>query len=48
MSALELDTLDYGDCLDWMQRVRGDQWVDLINLDSRPLAQRTLFQEDFR
>ena len=47
MSALELNTLYYGDCLDWMQRW-DDQCVDRIYLDGKPWAQGTLFQEDFR
>ncbi len=47
MSALELDTLDYGDCLEWIQRW-DDQCVDLIYPDGKPLAQGTQFQEDFR
>ena len=44
MSALELDTLCYGDCLDWMQRW-DDQGVDRIYCDGQPWAQGPLFQE---
>ena len=47
MSALELDTLDYGDCLEWIQRW-DDQCVDLIYPDGKRWAQVlyfTLFRE---
>ena len=47
MSALELDTLCYGDCLDWMQRW-DNQCADLICLAGKPWAQATLFQKDSR
>ena len=47
MSALELEALYCGDCLDWMQRW-DDQCVDRIYRDGKAWAQGTLCQEDFR
>ena len=47
MSALELDTLDYGDCLDLMQR-GDDQCVELILPECKPWTLGTQRQEDLR
>ena len=47
MNALERDTLDDGEYLDWMQRSH-DQGFELIVALGKPLAPGTQRQEDLR